>query len=798
LVIANARWSSTPELLSLPGSRLNSANASVLPTALSRELDARFREKLLITSVEAPQSLGIAMAVGGKVQRARLNLIALPTEISEPGKSPSIDPSNLMVWLSESAAPSQIDPVVTDAMRRYGTTMRLPWAYVDAKGIYVYLNPQALALLGPDADDVIGHHFEQWAIDKPGRSVGAEFIRRGLNGETLTYDRLRFDHRFGSDRWHRVEITPDADANGKVMGAFLASHDVDEKKAAEAMARSAINQLDLHLKRGPLIAIELDGERRVMSWSRQAEELLGYAANEAIGRTIRELGTVPDIDMVETRINELIAHQSVHSWRHRNANRAKNGETVWIDWFDSVVRDAVTGQVSVLCIGIDVTQELALKERLTVVATYDALTGLLNLQAITMVVDAKIKSGNRFAFMLFDLDAFKQINDYRGHTVGDQLLVALANRIRRLLEPGERVARFGGDEFAVLLNLPEAYSEAALNERARILLQYISEPFKIDFEFSVTASAGIAVPPDTGGDSQSLILNADIAMYRAKADGRNRAVLFTKTLGEEGCRRLERREALRKAVREATLDVHYQPVFDAVTDRVVGAEALARWTFDGEEITPVYFIPLAEEAGFIHELWACVMHKACVFAARINGVDRPWCPIAVNVSPLQLKDSHFDQHVLRVLKETACKPGWVSLEVTESATLGEDDTAATLRKLGIIGVRCGVDDFGTGYSNFAHLKRLPLSTLKIDKSFVRDISRGDSAIVHAIVTMAHSLGLRVVAEGVQYIEELSALKQMGCDFYQGFISSAAVPDVDIEAMVASDQHWVGGDEESTT
>jgi diguanylate cyclase len=231
------------------------------------------------------------------------------------------------------------------------------------------------------------------------------------------------------------------------------------------------------------------------------------------------------------------------------------------------------------------------------------------------------------------------------------------------------------------------------------------------------------------------------------------------------------------------LDVHYQPVFDSATDEIVGAEALARWTHRGEPIDPSRFIALAESSGFIHELWECVMRKACRFAVDINRGAARLCAVSVNVSPLQLTDVQFDVDVLRILRETSCSPEWVSFEVTESVGLGDMVAAATLRKLAAMGLRCSVDDFGTGYSNFAHLKRLPLSMLKIDKVFVRDIGAGECTIVSSIIAMAHSLGLKVVAEGVEYVEELTALKEMGCDFYQGFISSAPIPGDDFKAML---------------
>ena len=792
LEFANDLWCNTPELIALSGSvSARNADRTFMTPALdaATTTDQRLRDKVYAAKKYGPQAMGVALSVGGRLHSATLSL----TPIFKPSSARAQDGlSSVVAWVNDRhPSLNHENSRISDAMRRFGGGLSMPLAYVDEAGVYQYVSPQALALLGPDADGVVGKHFEAWSDDRPGRSVGAENIRCALNGEQQSYDRLRYDYRFLAERWNRVEMTPDIDASGRVIGVFVTSHDVHERKSAEALARSAQNQLDLHLKRGPLIAIELNEDLRIVSWSLKAEQLLGYSASEAIGKTPRELGTIPEIDSVEPQLKALVAQKHQHAWRYRNANRTKSGETIWIDWFDSVVCDDATGRSSVLCIGVDVTKELALKERLTVVATHDALTGMLNRKALTMLIESKIKSETRFALMLLDIDSFKQINDYRGHATGDQLLVAVANRIRHLLEPGERVARFGGDEFAVLLNLPEAPWEDALHERATIVLQYISEPFKIDFEFSMTASAGIVVAPganaDTDTDANTLILHADIAMYRAKAQGRNCAVLYSKTVGDDERKRFANREALRAVIRQQALGVHYQPVFDTATDRIVGAEALARWTHEDQAMLPEYFIKLAEESGFIHELWRCVMRQACEFAVQINGPGKSTCAIAVNVSPLQLKDAYFDRHVVKILRETCCLPGWISLEVTESASLGEDASAATLRKLATQGVRCSVDDFGTGYSNFAHLKRLPIATLKIDKTFVRDISSGDSSIVNSIIAMAHGLDLRVVAEGVEYLEELVELKRMGCDYYQGFISSEPIPAAELAALLAADR-----------
>jgi diguanylate cyclase (GGDEF)-like protein/PAS domain S-box-containing protein len=787
----NDAWLRTPELLELSGSlRLDLPEEIVEKALLSvGGSSQRLRERIRDAVSNGPQTLGVNISVDGVAQLHQIKLVMVARESRNIRESRS---ALVLAWVSatQSRRSDSDRTDMTAALMRYGRLITEPWAYIDASGIYRYVSPQSIALLGPDAaGGLIGLHYAEWAIDRPGRSVGVESIAKALGGETISYDRLRYDHRFGEERWHRVEMRPDLDSDCKLIGVFVVSQDIHARKLAESQARSAQNLLDLHLRLGPMIAVELDRDLRVLSWSRRAEELFGYTSGEAIGMTLRELKTIPEIDSVEPRLRELFLTEDAQSFRSRNANRSKQGEMVWVDWFDSVVTDPVSGQSTLLCLGVDVTQELELRQRLTVAATQDALTGTLNRKALSMLMASKMGRGVEFALMLLDLDSFKQINDYRGHVTGDRLLMALSTRMRGLLQPGERMARLAGDEFAVLIDMTQHPSDKALMARAQVFLQYLAAPVRVDFEFSITASAGIAKSSDAAADVEALFQHANQAMYRAKAEGGNRALLYTQAIGQSARDRLEMCEALRTAVREQKIDVHYQPIFETQSDRIVGAEALARWGREGvDAVEPSVFVGLAEEKGFIHELWQCVMRKACLFAASINSLDaRDACPISVNVSPLQLGDRQFDLHVLRMLKETHCQPSWVALEVTESAALGSDVAVTTLHKLANIGVQCSIDDFGTGYSNFAHLKRLPIATLKIDKSFVRDMSTGDLAIVQSIVLMAQSLGLAVVAEGVEFVEELVAIKEIGCDRYQGFVASAPIADKEFSAMLASDR-----------
>lgn len=789
LVQMNTAWLRSPELIVLSGNsheggaEFDGARSGLPFGAMAPHFRTQIRE----AAKQGSSTVSVLIASNGELIKQQIKLVASFRALDSEQRS------TVLGWISHTTLPTRDGDSadMTAALARYGSLINEPWAYVDAAGVFRYVSPQSLALLGPDAiGGLLGVHFMAWAAGRADRSVGMENIERALAGESLAYDRLRFDYRFGAQRWHRVEMRPDIDVNHKQLGVFIVSHDIHAHRSAEAEARSVKNLLDLHMQYGPMIAIELDSDFRILSWSQRAEELFGYSAAEAVGSTMRELNTVCEVGTLEEQLGALLTGQISKSLRHRNANRTKKGDIVWVDWVNSVVNDPATGRTTLLSLGTDATQEIGLKERLSAAVMHDALTGGLNRKTLAHVVTSKLSQRANFALMTLDLDSFKQINDYRGHHTGDHLLVELANRMRSLLAPSERMARLGGDEFALLLDLAGYDSDEAILERANVILKCLAAPVIVDFEFAVTASAGIAKASDSVVDAETLFMQADMAMYRAKEAGRNRAVIYVPNIGTAVRTRLEMCESLRQAVRQQRIDVCYQPIFDTASDRIVGAEALARWGGDGDTaVEPSVFVGLAEEKGFIHELWQCVMRKACMFAASINriGGSNVACPISVNVSPIQLGDPRFDRYVLQILKDTRCLPTWIALEVTESASLGEFSSSATLRRLTAMGVACSVDDFGTGYSNFGHLRRLSLAALKIDKSFVRDLARGDVSIVSAIVPMAHSLGLKVVAEGVEFVEELIALKAIGCDRYQGFVASAPIRGDEFALMLEHDR-----------
>ena len=423
-------------------------------------------------------------------------------------------------------------------------------------------------------------------------------------------------------------------------------------------------------------------------------------------------------------------------------------------------------------------------------AYHDALTGLPNRPLFIdrlIVALAQASRGNqRLAVFFLDLDRFKDINDSLGHTVGDALLKAVSDRIRRCVREGDTVARFGGDEFTLLIPRVEAVEDAA--KIAQKILETLKIPFVVgDRELFVTTSIGISIHPIDGLDPETLVRNADTAMYRAKEQGRDNYQLYAPAMNAQAVERLALENMLRKALANEELVVHYQPIMDARSRAIVGLEALVRWHHpELGLLSPAHFISVAEVSGLIVPLGEWVMRTACrQVKAWHKRLDYD-LTVSINLSARQFQQPDLVETVARIIAETGIDPGCVELEITESnAMQNAENTIYTLRELKTVGVGISMDDFGTGYSSLNYLKRFPIDTLKLDQSFVRDVTTdaSDAAIVSAVILMAHSLDLRVIAEGVETEEQLAFLQHQGCDKIQGFLFSVPLAAEDLEPYV---------------
>ncbi|PAQ15693.1 PAS domain S-box protein [Bacillaceae bacterium SAOS 7] len=434
----------------------------------------------------------------------------------------------------------------------------------------------------------------------------------------------------------------------------------------------------------------------------------------------------------------------------------------------------------------DITDRKRYEQTIYRMAHYDALTGLPNrtmfIKELTNALQQAKTTGNKIALMFIDLDYFKKINDTLGHAIGDSLLIQVSKRLQKQLRKGDIISRFGGDEFVVLL---KDIKRDDVDFVAKRLLASLS--MKFDFgrtEVYTSPSIGISIFPDHGKDQELLLKNADIAMYVAKQNGKNTYQFFNQELQDSLSRKLSLEIDLRKAIKQQQLQVYYQPKISALTNEIVGAEALVRW-FHPELgfISPAEFIPIAEENGLISSIGDWVLTTACRQMKQWHEQGSEKLTISVNVSLRQFMQSNFALKVQHVLKETQLDTKYLELEITESMTVDVNFALTILQQLKNLGIQISIDDFGTGYSSLKHLSDFPIDQLKIDQSFVRDLNEKNQAIIKTIINLAHNMGLAVIAEGVETKQHATFLKEQMCNQLQGYFFSRPLPPNEFSQLI---------------
>jgi diguanylate cyclase (GGDEF)-like protein/PAS domain S-box-containing protein len=509
-----------------------------------------------------------------------------------------------------------------------------------------------------------------------------------------------------------------------------------------------------------------------------AEKMTGWTKADAIGKPILEVFRILNETtrkLAANPVDVVITHGVICGLANHTLLVSKNGTEYDIEDSAAPIRDHDGTMLGVVLVFHDTSDTKKMAHKMTYLAEHDFLTDLPNRlllnDRIMQALNAANRRKNKMALMFLDIDHFKKINDTLGHAVGDKLLVELSKRLQLCIRNTDTISRQGGDEFVVLL--PEISDSMAAAEIAEKLIAATKTSFYIDIhELTVSVSIGIAVYPDDGINPDTLTKNADAAMYFAKGAGRNNFQFFTADMTQRVSEQLSLENNLQKAIKNNELTLHYQPKVSMQTGKMIGVEALLRWQHpDWGLISPDRFIPIAEESGLIKPIGNWVLREACRQNRAWQDMGLPAIPVAVNLSVVELRQPTFVQEVTRVLMQSGMAPEHLELEVTESIAIQEyTDVINWLQKLKEMGVRLSIDDFGTGYSSLSYLKRLPIDTIKIDKSFIHDIGidMNDAAIVDAIISMSHSLGLSVIAEGVETKEQLDFLKTHHCDEIQGY------------------------------
>ncbi|WNW10601.1 EAL domain-containing protein [Pseudomonas sp. DTU_2021_1001937_2_SI_NGA_ILE_001] len=661
---------------------------------------------------------------------------------------------------------------------------------LDLDGHVVNWNSGAERAKGYRAEEIVGRHFSVfYTPDDRARGLpqhGLDTARRDGRFEAEGV-RLR---KNGTHFWTHVVITPMHDDDGQPIGFSKITRDITERREAELQVLAAKDMAERYSEQMAALSRFLDSvigsipasvlvqdarSREILLVNEQAQRLFGATRQGMLGKQARDCLSATMADYVEEQTEHCL--RSAHVRQSEQRLRTAIGLRVLRT--KTLLRSDVEAQSNyVLLIAEDVTDEIAAREQIHHMAHHDALTGLANRtllhEQLQQALDTCALQPRLIATLCLDLDKFKNVNDAFGHAFGDTLLRAVAERLRGVLDEHDTLARLGGDEFAIVLSRVERPKDAY--RIAQRITACMAAPFLMEgHNLLIGVSIGIAFNQTPGESGELLLGHADMALYEAKRNGRNRYEVFHPAMAEAAQHRRLMEIELRKALHQGHLQLYYQPIIGLDEPRITGYEALMRWHHPTRGlIMPLDFIPIAEETGLIHEVGARALNLACQEACNWSGEQS----VAVNLSPVQFKNCELVDIVRLALTDSGLAPHRLELEITESVLLENDEeNLATLRELKALGVAIALDDFGTGYSSLGYLRSFPFDRIKIDRSFVNEMaeSREAMAVIRAITGISTSLLIKTTAEGVETQEQYELLKAEGCSHLQGYLFGRPSP-----------------------
>ncbi|MHB9024754.1 MAG: EAL domain-containing protein [Armatimonadota bacterium] len=660
----------------------------------------------------------------------------------------------------------------------------------------IFVNDALFAVLGYRPDEMLGHDIYERVVPRDQQKV-LENVQRRSAGEDVTDYEMSLLTKNGEERAvivHGVSsiIFGTAPANLVVLV------DITERKDAEEALRTNEQKYRLLAENVRDVIWTTDLHGHVTYISPSIAMMQGYSAEECQGRTITGLlAPASGVSVLQRLEEELGSEQRgettpSHSWTLELQGLCKDGTEKWIEAQMTFIRDPEGLPTGMLGVTRDISERKRAEERMNYLAYYDGLTGLPNRflfnDRMSTALIRLSRSQTQAAMMLVDLDRFKDVNDSLGHNTGDLLLKEVGQRLASCIRESDTVARMSGDEFVIVL--ADIFDPESAEVSAQRILSAFTQPFFIEeHEIFISPSIGITIAPSDGVSVDTLLKNADLAMYRAKEQGRNNYQFFSAEMSAIVSERRVLENHLRKALDHHELQVHYQPQLDLHSERIIAVEALVRWQHpELGAISPSQFIPLAEETGLIEPLGRWVLETACAQTRDWQLAGAGDLRVAVNLSARQFERQDLVETVTQVLRATDLHPGALELEITESTAMRDwERTLQILEELGKLGVRIAIDDFGTGHCSFGYLRQFPIDTLKIDRSFIQDLQadRNNAAIVSAIIVLAHALSLTLIAECVETPAQLSVLRTQGCDKIQGYLFSKPLPPDELARLLRS-------------